>query len=306
MLILLLLVLVSCTTSSEKEKNEEVKKAENKKVLPELKLKSVKQLKTETDTRFDLSGICRFNDSLFIIADKAWNKAIYKIDTSSTKVNIIGEKEICSYEKNDFEGIESAPNGFYIINERKSEVYFRASNNCITQTLNINWKKQGFKINTWSNKGLEGIAFDAENKLLYFIKERLPRRIIRFDLKTGKLSEPFASLFDENINDFTDAKYENGKLYLLERNNSSVLRIDTETKEIKRVSAKGILNPNNQRLYETDHLEYGTAEALLLTQNEIWIGIDNNGETVSDYGQTLGLDKTNEPAIIIFERPTNF
>jgi len=277
--------------------------------LPELELISnngVKQFNFESSTRFDLSGICIYNDSIYVIADKAWNKFIYKIDTLKNTVKIIDELEICLYEKIDIEGIDADSLGFYIINERSSEVYYKNKNSCLIKTLEIDWSKLKIKTKEWSNKGLEGLAIDQENNILYLIKERSPRRIIAFDLNTGYLSEPFDALFDKEINDFTDAKFENGKLYLLERNNSSILRIDVTTKETYSVSVKNILNPNHKRLYKTDNPEYGTAESLLLTKNEIWIGIDNNGEKTSAYGQELGLDKSNNPVILIFKRPNNF
>jgi hypothetical protein len=48
------------------------------------------------------------------------------------------------------------------------------------------------------------------------------------------------------------------------------------------------------------------AEALLLTSDEIWIGLDNNGLPFSDYAQkTYGLTG-NSPVIIRFKRPAGF
>jgi hypothetical protein len=48
------------------------------------------------------------------------------------------------------------------------------------------------------------------------------------------------------------------------------------------------------------------AEAFILTPDEIWIGFDNNGDPVSEYGKSLGLKEGNETAIIIFKRPRGF
>lgn len=306
---ILFLVIYSCQNSIDTKKTQENENKEQKEELTELELikeNPIKQLESSSLTRFDLSGICISNDSLYIVADKAWNKAIYKIETLGKKINISSEKEICISGKIDFEGIDADDTNFYIINERKSEVYLKNKHSCSINILNIDWKQINIKPKDWKNKGLEGIALDKENQILYLIKERGSRKIFSYNLQTSEIKEPFKELFDKKDGDFTDAKFENGKLYILERNASSILRIDVKTKESYSVSIKNILNPQNKRLYETDNLEYGTAEALLLTKKEIWIGIDNNGEETSSYGQKLGLEKNNKPAIIVFKRPEKF
>jgi hypothetical protein len=63
---------------------------------------------------------------------------------------------------------------------------------------------------------------------------------------------------------------------------------------------------NGKRIFENEHPEYGMAEALLLTKNQIWIGLDNNGDPVSDFGKSLGLEQNSNTVILIFERPEGF
>ena len=41
------------------------------------------------------------------------------------------------------------------------------------------------------NKGLEGIAYDAHAEQLYTIVEKSPMRVLRIDLRSGELHEPF-------------------------------------------------------------------------------------------------------------------
>jgi len=272
----------------------------------ELNKDGVKQFEIEGDVRFDLSGIVQVGEKVFVVADKVWNKSIYQIDTLKNKIKIVDERKICVYEDIDFEGIEAFHNGFFIINERLSQVYSIDFDNCFIKILPIDWSKLKLDISEWNNKGLEGVAFDPEHEILYLLKEREPRNIYAFNLKTNELYEPFTKLFNTQTDDFTDAKIEDGKLYLLERNESQIFRIDLKTNALDSVSFKNIFNPNKQRLYETENPEYGTAESLLLTKNEIWVGIDNNGEKTSIYGQKLGLDKTNRPVLVVFKRPENF
>jgi len=48
------------------------------------------------------------------------------------------------------------------------------------------------------------------------------------------------------------------------------------------------------------------AEAFILKGNEIWIGLDNNGDSVSGYGKSMGLKEGNKTAILVFHRPKSF
>ena len=55
-----------------------------------------------------------------------------------------------------------------------------------------------------------------------------------------------------------------------------------------------------------DNSKYGMAEALLLTNDYIWIGLDNNGLPFSKHAEnTYGLSGT-QPVIIGFKRPAGF
>ena len=96
-------------------------------------------------------------------------------------------------------------------------------------------------------------------------------------MKYGIIVNQFTIPEDES-NDFSDMKYENGFLYMLERNGSCV----------------------------SEPSKYGMAEALLLTKDEIWIGIDNNGLEASKGAEDRFGIKGNQPSILRFKRPTGF
>ena len=48
------------------------------------------------------------------------------------------------------------------------------------------------------------------------------------------------------------------------------------------------------------------AEALLLTKDEIWIGLDNNGDEVTEHAKKTYQLQGREPVILKFKRPEGF
>lgn len=284
-------------------KNELAKNIKNL----ELKNNGIKQLALEKNTRFDLSGICKFKDKIYVVADKKQNNYIYKIDTSLNSFTIYPEKKLCPDRKIDFEGIDVYKGKFFVINEWYDNVLM-LTDSCNLKDINIKWDRAGIDVKDWGNKGLEGLAFDKDKGFLYLAKEREPRRIFKIDLKTGTITEPFINVLDNQTigYDISDMKFENGFLYILERSSGTVIRINVENHETKSYSYQHIVYKNGQRLFRNKFPQYGMAEALMLTKNEIWIALDNNGDPVSEYGKSLGLKEGNNTVILIFKRPEGF
>jgi hypothetical protein len=50
--------------------------------------------------------------------------------------------------------------------------------------------------------------------------------------------------------------------------------------------------------------EYGLAEALLLTDDQIWIGLDNNGKEAK--GMLAGARVGTDPVVLVCKRPAGF
>ena len=139
--------------------------------------------------------------------------------------------------------------------------------------------------------------------MLYLIKERQPRQVYQVDLSNHTLLTNF-DIPNTESNDFSDAKFEKGHLYLLERNGNLITKINPESQQVvKKLSYKWLASHEKGKLYEPT--PYGMAEALLLTEDEIWIGLDNNYLSSSSYGQSLGIEGIS-PVIIRFKRPTEF
>ncbi len=300
---------LSCPVFNTIEEYKYYRKTELSKNIKNLKLKQngVKQFEQDKNERFDLSGICEFENKIFVVGDKIWNNFIYRVDIGTNSFKIEAEKILCPDRKIDFEGIDVYMNKFFLINEWYDNVLM-LTDSCKLKDINIEWERAGINNKDWGNKGLEGIAFDSKNGFLYLAKEREPRRIFRINLKTGIIGEPFKKvLANQTIGyDISDMKYENGYLYILERSSGTVIRIDVKTNKTFSYSFQHIVYKNGERIFKNSTPQYGMAEALLLTKNEIWIGLDNNGDPVSKYGKSLGLKEGNNTVILIFERPEGF
>ena len=238
----------------------------------------VKQLETVEKQRFDLSGLVKFKDGIYVIADKEWNNHIYRIDTNATTFKALPVIELNFDDKIDLEGIDVCNDKFYLIEEWYNEVYTVNLSSGKTEKLEISWQEHNIDRKNWGNRGFEGIACDCANNVLYLAKERQPRKIFKVDLNGTTISEPFADFInsEEQGFDIADMKFENGALYLLERGKGLVTKIDVKTNAKYSVSFQHIVFKDNQRLFKNKNPEYGMAEALLLTENEIWIGLDNS------------------------------
>lgn len=269
-----------------------------------LNLKSVHQLLFTDSLNFDFSGIVLVDDSVYVIADKPWNTFIYSIAFNNQGWYINHQQVITSHERFDLEAIDYSNGVFYLANEKTGSINRVLRGETEIKTLPINFDEKELNPHQWKNAGWEGLTVDAENKIMYLTKEREPRIIVTVDMKTWKIKELF-DIPQTESNDFADAKFQNGYLYLLERNGNFVTKVNPYTKAVvSKYHYKHIASHPAGKLYEPE--KYGMAEALLLTENEIWIGIDNNGLNVSSHAEKTYQMKANAPAILKFERPKGF
>jgi len=261
----------------------------------ELKLIAIHQL-TDYPRAFDLSGAVKVEDQLWIVNDNPGSIYAYKIELETSKFKVVDSVEISQLADPDIEGLDYCPEtGLLFTDEMENKVYSIRSEIFDKDQVEIS---EGWG----TNKGLEGIAMDCDNKILYLAKEREPRLIIRYDLEQAKV---IGTGYQDSSGDISDMKFENGYLYILERNDNLVTKLNPESLEvIDRVSYRSTCSHKDGKLYSDS--KYGMAEALLLTPEEIWIGLDNNGLPFSKHAQkTYGL-KGNNPVIIRFTRPKGF
>ena len=267
-----------------------------------LELVEITQLDRSYTTRFDLSGIVKVEDSVFVIADKSWNHYVYRIEFTDDHWELVDSTEF-NLTDGDWEGVDFCPGQqFYLADESANRAYILNQQGHavkIYDYLQDKWP------NAWQdNAGFESLAIDCENQILYLAKERAPRFIFGLPLNGGEISETF-NISEEFSNDFADMKFEKGFLYMLERSGNYVTKLNPKTKTVvARASYRPIGLDGPERLYEPT--EYGMAEALLITETEIWVGLDNNGLEASNYAQQRFGLKGTSPAIIKFKRPAGF
>ncbi|MES2769932.1 MAG: SdiA-regulated domain-containing protein [Bdellovibrionota bacterium] len=254
--------------------------------------------------KFDLSGLVEGPDgSIYVISDKEKNPFIYLVNWKKgifTEYLSFGIKD-----KLDIEAIDICEDSFYLSNEKNDKFYIVKKGE-ETKRIDIDFSELSMKGGLFSgNDGFEGMAVDCENQILYATKEMLPRFIVNIDLKQNKVLKKWTlpSLSDNDF-DFTEAKYQNGFLYVLKRSAFSLVKVDLKTEKI--VASYSYSNIEKGPGYLFGPSAHAIGEAFTLTKDEIWIGFDNNGlKATEDAQEELGL-KGRDPLIVRFKRPENF
>lgn len=256
-----------------------------------------------SDERFDLSGICATDDSWYVVADKPRNHFLYKIDTTANKASLQSKTDIAVRGMIDFEGVDYSDGKFFFAEERQSRVFLFHEQE--TEQIPIQWGE--YRPDTWGNRGFEGIAAGEDKKLLFLGKERQPAKLFKLPITGGHIIEVFKRFSEKNDFHVSDLKIEGKYLYVLDRKNYRVLKLDSHKESlISEFDYSYILNHDGEKFYRK--ARYPMAEALLLTQKEIVIGLDNNGDPFNSdnrFVKQAGLEGVN-PVIIIFERPEMF
>lgn len=269
--------------------------------LEELTLKSIHVLE-DYQQAFDLSGIAKIERDYYVVSDNQFSKQLYQIQLDQSSFHIADSISLEYDAVSDIEAIDycnnlevfftnEVNNHVYLFNDGHNKIIF--DSNKLTKTLNLDWG---------TNKGIEGIAVDCENQILYLAKEREPRFIVAYDMESDEIINMSQQ---DNVGDISDLKFQHGYLYILERKDNLVSKMDVKTMQvIQQVSYKQTCSHPEGKLYSGT--PYGLAEALLLNPDEIWIGLDNNGLPFSKHAtKTYGLTGKN-PVILKFKRPSGF
>ena len=183
--------------------------------------------------------------------------------------------------------------------------------------LEVDFEAFGLEAKRWGNAGLEGVAYDAATRRLYLAKERQPRFLLEFQLDENHRVTELLSKFDFDplrrgaldrvLADYSDLFFEGGFLYVLERRDLLVAKVDVRTKKVVARVDYRVLRPDGEGLYRGSTL-VGMAEALLLTPYEIWIGFDNGRKEINAanrWAREFQLGGS-ESAIARFRRPAGF
>lgn len=281
----------------------------------------------------EISSLILIENKLLFVADKLSNRAIYQIKFESERFyysNYIDLTKLQNHNKYftqallfkhagrivkspfDLEGLSHCGETFYLVNEQVRHV-LKVSNNKLEQ-LPIDffpiYEKNKFPLEKIStNAGFEGVAVDCKNEILYIAQERSPRAIIQVNLKTMKVEDMFMISNIEKktgSSDFSDLHLEGNYLYLLERNEYKISKLDLKTKKI--ISTVNFGNTGKMHLkeiYATGE-PFGLAEGLTMNKDTIYIGVDNNNSKLTPKAEEVFKLKGNFSSIILYKRPEGF
>ncbi|MFT7034525.1 MAG: hypothetical protein ACJA2S_003042 [Cyclobacteriaceae bacterium] len=267
----------------------------------ELEFISISQLEIKSGSNLEPSGIILFQDKLYVISDEATDKYLYQIKIDAEKWVVVDSIDLQITDRIDLEAIDYCVDQIYLLSESSGSLLVSDSGGKINKIAIDFGDEEPFN---WGNAGWEGLATDCKNNTLYLIKERQPRKILRVNLATQKIEDNF-NIPESESNDFSDAKFENGYLYLIERNGNYITKVNPITHEvIEKLSYRETCSHKNGKLYEP--YAYGMAEGLLLKKDEIWLTLDNNNLNASGHAsKTFGISG-NHPVILKFKRPMGF
>lgn len=298
LIIILTLIILNFTPSAVSAKN-------NREALPpnntfeRLEILSFKQFQHPTKN-FDLSGIAKYQGRIIAINDKN-DPEIYELSWDFGLIKPF--KKLTTKDRLDLEAIDTCDDDIYISNEKNNAVY-KLSPSGKHENVAPDYKKYNLKSGIFDvNKFYEGIALDCKNEIIYLTKEREPRHILTYDLKNKKILKKW-NIPEDFAWDFSDAKFENGFLYVLERSGYLVTKINPVTgKVIKRYSYQNFEKGPGYLFGPAFHAQ---AEALLLTEDEIWVGFDNNGRRATHHAEKEFKLKGSDPLIVRLKRPEGF
>lgn len=282
----------------------------------------------------ELSGITVKNRFLYAIADKPLNHYIYKVNFNQiglilSPFNDLKQKEgflqyIASTTVSregghilksplDLEGIAYCDDIWYLVNEQARHI-LKVEGPKIAP-LKIDFANYFEKMNIPfkdldANAGFEGLAIDCENNIFYVAQERSPRGIIVVNGSNMEVSDFFnipTERPEATVNeDFSDLFFDRGHLYILERNFYAITKINPKTKAvIDRVHFEKLGKFNLKNLYKTGN-KFGIAEGLTMSEDTIYISVDNNQNTLTDEAKKHFDENSNHSAILFFQRPPGF
>ena len=154
--------------------------------LQELSLESIHVLKNYQQA-FDLSGIAKIEKDYYVVSDNQFSKQLYQIQLGPSSFHISDSISLQYDPVSDIEAIDYCENrNVFFTNEVNNHVYIFADgqNKMVFDSNKLN---NHLELDWGTNKGLEGIAVDCENQILYLAKEREPRFILAYDLRSDEI-----------------------------------------------------------------------------------------------------------------------
>jgi hypothetical protein len=286
--------------------------------IPELVLTAALPLGIEDD--FQPSALLLHDGELLTVSDKH-DDTIYAIERGTTAATL---RPFVRFEPPteeppalDLEGLSAAPDGgWWLASEGQLRVLhvqaadaangadgpLRGRARWLTPSLRAVGAAKGcFHV---PNAGFEGIALSSPDRLLLAV-EREPRALLELGLGRAAPA-PDLQLMPASIypaepgrqEDFADLTRFGGQLYALVRNAHLVVRLERDPEGRWREGrAFSFRNAENDPRYRYVSRTYGLAEGLAMTEREVFVVLDNNGQArEADAGDR-------RPMLFVFERP---
>lgn len=256
------------------------------------------------------SGLTMFNNELFTISDDH-DDTIFRIriqsDIAVLEPYVRFElSKPAGIKKFDFEGITCDESGnFYLASESTYRVLRISHDGSEVSWITDELKSAGQEKGLFQKKNanLEGIVYLGDGEFV-LCSERESRGIIRF--KAGDAPQDMTiiphdkSVLEHPPNrhpDFTGLSYFDGSLFILERGAHAVTEIETTDGNIIEKRAWSYEEIEKSQEFGYVDTRYGRGEGLYVDQDNIFIVIDNNGESRRS-------DQNDErPLLLIMERP---
>ena len=173
----------------------------------------MKELELETIgvalTAAELSGMAIYDNGVILVSDGGEDTTVFRAEERKNHrfalvdwMRLPDYEGFAAYKKSfanakqlkkkhrrfDLEGIATCGDLIYFANERVREVFTAPASRPKKLTrLDLPIATQPDIFEGGANAGLEGIAVDCKKQHLFVAKERDPRRLYKFDLKTNKL-----------------------------------------------------------------------------------------------------------------------
>jgi hypothetical protein len=292
--------------------------AASRPAIPELVLTAALPLAIEDD--FQPSALLWHEGQLLTVSDKH-DDTIYAIDRGTSAATLRPfvrfEPPLEEPPALDLEGLSAAPDGgWWLASESQLRVLhvqeadagsgadrlLRGRARWLTPSLRAVGAAKGcFHV---PNAGFEGIALSSPERLLLAV-EREPRALLELGIGDAA-SAPDVQLMPATTypaepgrqEDFADLTRFGGQLYALVRNAHLVVRLEHDPDGGWREGvAFSFRDAENDPRYRSENRKYGLAEGLAMTEREVFVVLDNNG-------QAREADESDRrPILFVFERP---
>ncbi len=287
--------------------------------IAELVLTAALPLEIEGD--FQPSALLLHEGELLTVSDKH-DDTLFAIERGATSATL---RPFVRFEPPtgeppalDWEGLSAAPGGGWLLaSESRLRVLLvepgdassdaggpaRGRARWLTPSLHgVGAAKGCFHV---PNAGFEGIVFSPPDRLVLAV-EREPRALLELGVGHAPAAADVqlmpASVYPAEPGrheDFADLTHSRGQLYALVRNAHLIVRLEREPGGWREGRAFSFRNAENDPRYRYESRTYGLAEGLAMSEREVFVVLDNNGQArEADRGDR-------RPMLFIFERPAS-